>query len=130
VKAGPSPRIKAAAGDAPGKETLKSKARLAPSMFLPPVLLFGNVGTAEVIFILVLVLLLFGAQKIPDLARSLGKAQREFNRARQEFEEDRPAKLAETDDERLRRAARDLGIEVEGKTMEQVRAAIAEKVKA
>jgi sec-independent protein translocase protein TatA len=96
----------------------------------PPrlLLLFGNVGTAEIIFILIVILLLFGAQKIPDLARSLGKAQREFNRARQELEETPPP--AQTDDERVRKAAKDLGIDTTGKDVGQLRDAIAERVKA
>lgn len=37
-----------------------------------------NLGAPELIIILVVVLLLFGARKLPDLARSLGQAQREF----------------------------------------------------
>lgn len=94
-------------------------------MDLPHVLLlFGSLGTAEILFILLLILLLFGAQKIPDLARSLGKAQREFNRAREELEQPPP-----NEDERVRKAARDLGIAPEGKSMDELRAAIAEKVK-
>lgn len=37
-----------------------------------------NLGPAELIVILVIVLLLFGANRLPKLARSLGKAQKEF----------------------------------------------------
>ncbi|CAN5712989.1 hypothetical protein BH24ACT3_BH24ACT3_03620 [soil metagenome] len=37
-----------------------------------------NLGAPELIIVLVLVLLLFGASKLPKLARSLGEAQREF----------------------------------------------------
>ena len=39
----------------------------------------GNIGTSE---ILLIVLLVFGAKRIPELARSLGKASREFKDAR------------------------------------------------
>ena len=37
-----------------------------------------NIGTPELLIILVLVLLVFGGAKLPKLARSLGQAQREF----------------------------------------------------
>ena len=37
-----------------------------------------NLGTAELLIILVLVLLVFGGAKLPKLARSLGQAQKEF----------------------------------------------------
>lgn len=37
-----------------------------------------NLGTGEIIVILVVVLLLFGAKRIPELARSLGKGVNSF----------------------------------------------------
>ena len=37
-----------------------------------------SVGGTELIILLVIILLLFGAKRIPDLARSLGKGTREF----------------------------------------------------
>lgn len=40
----------------------------------------------EWIAIFVVVLLLFGAKKIPELARGLGKSMGEFKKAREEFE--------------------------------------------
>ncbi|MBE4736544.1 MULTISPECIES: Sec-independent protein translocase subunit TatA [Streptomyces] len=36
----------------------------------------GNLGPTEIILILVVVILLFGAKKLPDMARSLGKSAR------------------------------------------------------
>ena len=47
---------------------------------IQPVLL-GMLGTNEIIIILVIVLLLFGGRKIPELMRGLGKGVREFNDA-------------------------------------------------
>jgi sec-independent protein translocase protein TatA len=41
--------------------------------------------TNEIILIALVILLLFGAGSIPKLARSLGRAQGEFNKARKEF---------------------------------------------
>lgn len=41
-------------------------------------------GTPELMIILVVVLVLFGGAKLPELARSLGQAKREFERGVQE----------------------------------------------
>ncbi|MEU1802693.1 Sec-independent protein translocase subunit TatA [Streptomyces sp. NPDC019937] len=38
--------------------------------------MFGRLGATEIILILIIVLLLFGAKKLPDMARSLGKSAR------------------------------------------------------
>ncbi len=40
-------------------------------------------GTPEMIFLLVIVLLLFGAKKLPELARGLGQSLGEFKKARE-----------------------------------------------
>lgn len=44
-------------------------------------LLFLNIGTPELLLILLAVLLLFGGNKLPELARGLGKGIREFKDA-------------------------------------------------
>jgi len=46
----------------------------------------GMPGWPEIVFILVIVLLLFGAKKLPELARGLGQSLNEFKKARDEFE--------------------------------------------
>jgi len=50
----------------------------------------GPIGFNEILVILVIVLLLFGGKKIPELMKGLGKGMREFNEAknnvRKEFE--------------------------------------------
>jgi sec-independent protein translocase protein TatA len=46
----------------------------------------GRIGGWEVIIILALIILLFGAKKLPELARSLGSGLREFRKATKEFE--------------------------------------------
>ena len=43
-----------------------------------PLLFLGNVGTGEIIIIAIIVLLLFGGKKIPELMRGLGKGVRSF----------------------------------------------------
>ncbi len=45
-------------------------------------------GWPETLFILVLVLLLFGAKKLPELARGIGQSLNEFKKARDEFEKE------------------------------------------
>jgi sec-independent protein translocase protein TatA len=44
-------------------------------------LLFLNLGAQEVVLVLFVVLLLFGGEKLPELARGLGKGIREFKDA-------------------------------------------------
>lgn len=46
---------------------------------------FMNLGGPDLIWILLLVLLLFGAKKLPELARGLGQAIKEFQKAKDEF---------------------------------------------
>lgn len=48
----------------------------------------GLPGGGEMIIIFVAVLLLFGAKKLPDLAKGMGKAMGEFKKARNEFEQE------------------------------------------
>ena len=44
----------------------------------------GRLGTGELIIILIILLVLFGGAKLPSLARSLGKAQKEFKEGQRE----------------------------------------------
>lgn len=53
-------------------------------MSLP--LALGMPGWPETIFIVLIVILLFGAKKLPELARGLGQSLGEFKKARDEFE--------------------------------------------
>ena len=50
--------------------------------------LFGNIGGWEVILILMLVLLLFGAKRLPEIARSLGRSLKEFKKATKEVKDE------------------------------------------
>ena len=45
-----------------------------------------NLGWQEILLILLIALLLFGAKKIPDLAKSLGKGMREFKKGLSELQ--------------------------------------------
>lgn len=46
-----------------------------------------RVGWTELLVILLIVLLLFGAKRLPDLARALGRSLSEFKKGRQEGED-------------------------------------------
>ena len=48
----------------------------------------GTLGTQEMILIFLILLLLFGAKKLPQLARGIGKSVGEFRKAREEFEDE------------------------------------------
>lgn len=54
---------------------------------IAPLAFLGRLSPWEIGLILALVLLLFGAKKLPELARSTGKALREFKKATSEAEE-------------------------------------------
>ena len=55
--------------------------------------MFG-IGLPEIIVILIIALLIFDVKKLPNVARSLGKAVREFKKAQRSFTEDDSDKLA------------------------------------
>lgn len=59
-----------------------------------------NLGAPELLIVLVIALLLFGGKKLPDLARSLGQAKKEFETGNAESEAraaEARAEAAETD---------------------------------
>jgi len=114
-------------------------------------LAFLNLGPTEVLVILALFLFLFGADKLPGMARSLGKFQaqvqkayREFSthletkeerefREQVEFERMREAQIRASSPEyqaeiAMRRAAEELGIPTEGRPLEDVQRDIAARV--
>ena len=91
--------------------------------------LYLFVAGMEWIWILVILgIILFGAKKIPELARSMGKATAEYERARIEAERElRDYKGSRPDREKLEEIAKSLGIEYIDKDDDELREAI-EKV--
>ncbi len=92
-------------------------------MFVPLLLQ----GSEWLIVIVIVVVLIFGANKIPDLAKSLGRASGEFQKGKVESELE-VQKLKEShaapvlsEHDKLVRAASELGIPTEGKTDDQIR---------
>jgi len=54
----------------------------------PALALFPSLGWPEIVVILAIFLLLFGAKKLPELARSMGRSIKEFKRATTSIEDD------------------------------------------
>ena len=86
-------------------------------------------GAEWIIIILIIVILFFGAKKIPELARSLGKASSEFQRARidakKTLENDKYSSPTKSvDREKLASIAETLGVDYTNKNDEDLRLAI------
>ena len=50
--------------------------------------LLSNFGGPDLIIILLIILVLFGAKKLPELAKGMGQAVREFQKAKDEFSDE------------------------------------------
>ena len=96
--------------------------------------MFG-IGGLEWILIFAALLLLFGGSKLPELARSLGRAKGEFKRGQMELERE----LAEEESKgrgkkgkkvnpKILGAAESLGIDTEDKSEKQLKKEIAKKL--
>ena len=85
------------------------------------------IGMEWIILIVIAVVLIFGAKKIPELARSLGRAQGEFTKGKREAELEAAAigtpEPTNEDEVRIRlvKAARELGISTDNKSNEELR---------
>lgn len=66
-------------------------------MILNGLLAFLNLGPGELIAIVVVILLLFGGKKIPELMRGLGKGVKSFKQGMNEVEDEIKKPLEELD---------------------------------
>ena len=62
--------------------------------------MFG-LGYQELLIILVIVLVLFGAQRLPDLARSLGSSVKEFKKGVNELKDDTSASVKKDEEKKV-----------------------------
>jgi len=94
--------------------------------------LFNIAGVEWFWILIVVVVLLFGASKIPEIARAIGRATGEFQRGKIEIEKEIEKAKAELDKppERLKleEAAKAFGIDPTGKSDEQLREEIKKAV--
>ncbi len=85
-----------------------------------------------VILIIIAVLLLFGPQKLPELARGVGRALGEFRRGRMEIEREISTELSQLDTRETRmhveKAAGALGVPAAGRSEMQLKLDIARAV--
>jgi sec-independent protein translocase protein TatA len=86
-----------------------------------------------IIGVVAIVIIMWGPAKIPELAKALGKAKGEFDKASKEFQESASttanAPKIRSNDEILLETAKNLGIATDGKTREQISNEIADRVK-
>ncbi len=61
-------------------------------------LFFTNIGMPEMLIVLLVVILLFGGKKIPELARGLGRGIREFKDASKEIKDEVKKGMDESSD--------------------------------
>ena len=81
-----------------------------------------------IVIALIIVLLVWGPEKIPKLARSLGQAKREFEKASKEAEA-AVGEVVKTSTDPIIELAQQLGIETRGKTKEEILAEIRKATK-
>lgn len=60
----------------------------------------GSIGAAEIAIIVVVLVLLFGAKKLPDMARGLGRSMRVFKSEINEMKNDGKAEESAADPQR------------------------------
>jgi sec-independent protein translocase protein TatA len=79
--------------------------------------------TPELVVILFIILLLFGGRKLPELARSMGSAVREYTEAAKQpvkYVEEKTKNKDEEDRDAILEAAKKLGIETEGRSISEI----------
>ncbi|MCX9026084.1 MAG: twin-arginine translocase TatA/TatE family subunit [Candidatus Methanoperedens sp.] len=88
-------------------------------------------GTEDILLILIVALFLFGPNKLPELARSLGKATGEFKKAQIQSESElkQMVKPMDNKDEKIHNLAAEMGLDFQNKSDEQLIEEIRLKIK-
>jgi sec-independent protein translocase protein TatA len=60
--------------------------------------MFGNIGGSELFLILLVILVFFGAKKLPELAKGLGQGIREFRKAAKDVQDEVDKEVKKLDD--------------------------------
>ncbi len=87
-----------------------------------------------VIGVIIIILFLWGPEKLPKMARSLGQAKKEFEKATKGLEDEISRtsttiqQVSQAPVDKLMEVAKSLGISTEGKTREQITQEITEKL--
>ena len=97
-----------------------------------------NIGGSEwMIIIFVALVLILGTGKLPGAARKMGKAVNEYNKAKNEIQDqikdatEEAPKISgpvESEREKLEMIAKSAGVKIEGKTDDELRQSIADKM--
>ena len=74
--------------------------------------MFGSLGGAEILLILVLALLIFGPRKLPQIGRAIGRAMGEFRRATHDLRANLEQEVATEDLRETREALQEVGDDV------------------
>lgn len=69
--------------------------------------MFGHIGVPELLLILAIVLLIFGANKVPEVARSLGKGIRAFRAEASKMREELEATVRVEEEEKAKAKAKE-----------------------
>jgi len=88
-------------------------------------------GTEDILLILIVALFLFGPNKLPELARSLGKATGEFKKAQIQSESElkQMVKPLDNKDEKIHNLAVEMSLDIQNKSDEQLIEEIRSKIR-
>ena len=86
-------------------------------------LIIPGLGGPELIIMALIIMLLFGAQRLPELARSLGRSKKEFEKGKTDESSSNSGSESRSRAD-LEKAAKELGINPEGKSDKELRDAI------
>lgn len=83
-----------------------------------PVFLIFGMGGQEIFFVFIIVLLLFGGNKIPELMRGLGRGVREFNSAKATMEDE--IRKGMDDAEKKKESETEMRMKIEAEVRERI----------